>query len=214
MNGELRVVDDVADTFTAIVRDANPATLALSGGTTAERCYRRLAREPGIDWTRVRALLGDERWVPVAHPDSNEGMARGALLEHVPVAQVHSMREAGDTREQAAQRYDALVGELGAIDLIHLGLGEDGHTASLFPGTDALAVRDRYVVGNAHPDHPWPRLTLTYPGIALGRLVVVTVSGAGKRDALAQVRAGADVPAAAIRADEIIWLADREAAQA
>jgi 6-phosphogluconolactonase len=211
---DLRIVDDVPAAFAELVREVAPATFAISGGDLARDCYERLATTSGIDWSAVTVVVGDERWVPVDHPDSNEGMARGALLDRVGVAGVHSMRNAGDTPEAAADAYDALVARLGAIDLVHLGLGEDGHTASLFPGTPALAVSERDVVVNGDDAHDWTRLTLTYRGIARARLAVVTVAGAGKREALDWVRRGEDVPAAHVSAGQVLWLADHAAAGA
>lgn len=203
----MRVVADVPAAFAGLVADARPRTLALSGGATARRCYERLGDARAIDWTTTAVLFGDERWVPVSHEASNEGMARRALLDHVPVEAVHSMREAGPTIEEAADAYGRLVADLDHIDLIHLGLGADGHTASLFPDSPALAVTDRCVVATAQPD--WERLTFTYPAIAKGRLVVVTVTGAEKREALRRVREGdPTAPASWIAAEHVVWLVD------
>ena len=197
----IEYVDDVATAFADLVVREVPRTLALSGGSTARRCYETLATRSGIDWSYVEVLFGDERLVPVDHPDSNEGMARQELLDHVPVGAVHSM--AGST----AEGYDALLQSLVLVDLVHLGLGPDGHTASLFPGSPALDERDRLVVdtdGGLEPLHP--RRTLTLPGIALARHVVFTVEGESKRDAFQRVVAGDDVPAARVRAGQVTWL--------
>jgi 6-phosphogluconolactonase len=111
----------------------------------------------------------------------------------------------------AADAYDALIRRSPPIDLIHLGVGPDGHTASLFPHTAALEETSRFVVPNADARHPHPRLTFTFAAIARAPLVVVAVSGEEKRDAIARLRAGADLPAARIRASEVIWLLDRDA---
>jgi 6-phosphogluconolactonase len=159
----------------------------------------------------VDVFIGDERWVPVSDPDSNEGMARFAFVDTVKPRDVHSLRHAGDTIEAAADAYDDLIRTTPAIDLVHLGLGPDGHTASLFPGTAALAVRDRFVVPNGDHLHPHPRLTFTFPAIERARLVVVTVEGDEKRDAIMRIRAGEDLPAARIRAPRVIWLGDAAA---
>ena len=117
--------------------------------------------------------------------------------------------------EEGADPYQLRVGELGRFDVVHLGLGPDGHTASLFPGSTALdADPGRLVVLNDDPlgHNPHRRMTLTYAGIARARLVIVTVAGEAKREALARVMAGDDVPAAAVRAEQVIWLADPAAA--
>lgn len=210
--GEVRVVDDVAAAFVAEVVRAAPRTLALSGGGTAERCYRALAAAEGVDWPAVTVVLGDERFVPVEHPDSNEGVARAVLLDRVPVGAVRSARGAGADPATAAAAYDVVIAGLQPLDLVHLGLGEDGHTASLFPGSPALDERDRQVVATGDEVHPWPRLSLTFPAIAAARRVVVTLEGAAKRGAWARVRAGDDVPAARLAGDGLLWLVDREAA--
>jgi 6-phosphogluconolactonase len=207
MNGEVVHVDDVATAFADLVVVDQPRTFALSGGGTARRCYETLATRSGIDWPSMEILFGDERMVPVDHPDSNEGMARAELLDHVEVRAIHSMATSD------AERYDELVRSLGVIDLIHLGMGPDGHTASLFPGTPALDVTDRYVVTNeAQLPPPHPRLTLTFPGIARGLHVVVTVEGEDKAAAWNRVRAGEDLPAGRVWAERVTWLVSRELA--
>lgn len=209
--GEVDVVDDVAGAFAALVVTEAPSTVALSGGSTARRCYEALVARD-VDWRSVTVLFGDERWVPVDSPDSNEGMAREVLLDQVRPAAVRSMREAGPTPQAAADAYDRLVAEVAPIDLVHLGLGDDGHTASLFPGSPALDVDDRLVVATGDDAHPHPRLSLTFPGIARARVVVVTVSGAGKADAWQRLCRGDDIPAARIRAPQVLWLVDLPAA--
>jgi 6-phosphogluconolactonase len=210
--GEVRVVEDVPAAFCAVLASCAPRTLTLSGGGTAERCYAALREAGGVEWEELTVLFGDERWVPVDDPDSNEGMARRVLLDHVPVRAVHSMRGAGVDLAAAADAYDALVASLGRVDVIHLGLGPDGHTASLFPGSPALSIEDRLVVATGDDAHPHPRLTLTVPGIARGDVAVVTVEGAEKAEAWRRVQAGDDVPAARIGAGEVVWLVDPAAA--
>jgi 6-phosphogluconolactonase len=113
--------------------------------------------------------------------------------------------------EQAADAYDELIRTSPPIELIHLGIGPDGHTASLFPGTSALDETRRLVVPNGDDLHPHSRVTFTFPAIARSPLVVVAVSGEEKREAIARIRAGEDLPGARIRAREVIWLIDREA---
>lgn len=210
--GEIRVVDDVVGAFADLVIDRAPRSVALSGGETARECYAAVARRQP-DWSGVDVFMGDERFVPVTDPDSNEGMARRVLLDQVGARAIHSMAGAGPDLEAAADAYDAIVGEFGPIDLVHLGLGPDGHTASIFPGSPTLEVTDRFVVSAGDDEHPHPRLTFTYPAIARGRIVVVTVAGADKRAPLARVRAGdRDLPAARVTAPELVWLVDPAAA--
>ncbi len=210
--GEVQVVDDVADAFVAEVVRTAPSTMALSGGSTARRCYQALAATTGIDWPSTTVLFGDERWVPVDSPESNEGMVRQALLDYVQPATVWSMREAGPTLEAAAEAYDRLVRGVGSIDVVHLGLGGDGHTASLFPGSPALEIDHRLVVATGDDAHPHPRLTLTLAAIARARLALVTVSGEEKADAWRRLCRGDDVPAARLRAQRLVWLVDPAAA--
>jgi 6-phosphogluconolactonase len=154
-------------------------------------------------------LFGDERWVPVEHPDSNEGMARHAILDQVEPLAIYSMRNAAGTWGGAASAYDTLLRALGPVGLVHLGLGPDGHTASLFPGSAALDESERLVVTSpADATHPHDRLTFTFPAIAQAELAVFTVDGAEKRDAFARVRAGHDLPATRVTAQRVIWLVD------
>jgi 6-phosphogluconolactonase len=211
MNGEVRIVPHVPAAFAELVTAEAPRSIALSGGDTARACYQLFATAANVDWPAVEVFFGDERWVPVHDPDSNEGMARLAFLDELDPAWVHSLYGAGDTPDAAAAAYDHLLRDAAAIDLVHLGLGLDGHTASLFPGTAALVEQDRLVVTNGDDAHPHPRLTFTYPALARSRLVVFTVAGASKREAFARVRAGDDVPAARVEAERIIWLVDTEA---
>ncbi|MFA5884054.1 MAG: 6-phosphogluconolactonase [Acidimicrobiia bacterium] len=211
LQGEIRIVPHVPAAFAELVTLEAPRSIALSGGDTARACYTLFATAANVDWSGVEVFFGDERWVPVHDPDSNEGMARLAFLDELDPAWIHSLHGAGNTPEAAAAAYDALLRDSGPIDLVHLGLGPDGHTASLFPGSAALDEQDRLVVTNGDDAHPHARLTFTYPALARSRLVVFTVAGAGKRDALARVRAGEDVPAARVTAERVIWLVDPEA---
>lgn len=209
--GELRVVDHVPQAFAALVAHAAPDSIGLSGGDLARRCYELLA-VADVQWGAVDVYFSDERWVPASDPDSNEGVARWAFLDEVAPRAIHSMRHAGDTIEAAAVAYDELVRTSPPIALVHLGLGPDGHTASLFPGTASVDERERFVVSNHDELHPHPRLTFTFPAIARSPLVVVTVEGEEKRDAMRRIRDGEDLPGARIRAaDRVIWLADAAA---
>jgi 6-phosphogluconolactonase len=206
--GQIREVPDVAEAFAGLVAERRPASIALSGGSTAEAAYRALATR-GLDWSGTDVYLGDERFVPVDDPDSNEGMIRRVLFANAQPKAIHSMAGAGATVEAAADAYDALIRAADPIAVTHLGLGPDGHTASLFPGATSLSVTDRMVVSAGDEQHPHPRLTFTYPAIERSPLVVFTVAGEEKRDAFARVRNGDEsLPASHVRAAEVIWLAD------
>ena len=207
LRGEVRVVDDVRGAFCELFVDEGPPSLTLSGGSTARECYEHLAVAE-IDWGRVDVYFGDERWVPVADPDSNEGMARRVLLDRVGARNVHSMRNAGDSPDAAADAYDRLLRGYGPLDFVHLGLGPDGHTASLFPGSPALEERERFAVATGDDLHPHPRLTVTLPALNQSRLAVFTVAGEEKREALRRVESGDEVPAARVSAARVIWLVD------
>lgn len=226
----------------AAIAERGRCVVALSGGTTPEPLYQDLAKAD-LPWQNLWILWGDERYVPPDHPDSNQRSARLAWLNHVPIppGQILAMPTASGDPAQDAARYEATLADrlgydLGSddfpgaplgpqpgaqIDLILLGMGDDGHTASLFPGTSALGVRDRLVTVGEKDGQP--RLTLTYPLLNRGRLVIFLVAGASKRPALAQVFAACDdpmlsvaldlnYPARAIRPQgELIWLLDRAA---
>jgi 6-phosphogluconolactonase len=202
--GQVRIVDDVPRAFARLVAELTPSSIALSGGELAHRCYGALRRET-INWSVVDVYFGDDRVVPVESEDSNEGMARRILLDEAAPRAVHSMVAAG------ADEYDALIRGVPPIDVVHLGLGPDGHTASLFPGAPTLDERDRFVVDAGDDLHPHPRLTFTFPGIARSVLAVVTVEGEEKREPIRRIRAGEDLPGARIRAGQVLWLGDRAA---
>lgn len=219
-NGSLYVVDDVPAEFAERVIEAFHArpgdtfSIALSGGETARRCYERLASvgDTQIDWWKVDVYWGDERCVPLDDEASNYQLARRALLDRVGAANAtYPMR-----CEEGPDPYQLRVGELGRFDVVHLGLGPDGHTASLFPGSPALdADPGRLVTMNEDPSgrNPHRRMTLTYAGISRARLVLVTVEGEDKREALARVAAGDPaMPASAVWAERVVWLADHAAA--
>jgi 6-phosphogluconolactonase len=224
-DGEVHRVDSVPEAFAQLVLDAMGAglpgsegySLFLSGGATAQRCYERLAGSaPEPDWSGVDVYMGDERCVPPDHPDSNHRMVVEVLLSRVgPLRSDHPMYLSG-TPDEAASAYQRELEPLSAFDLIHLGLGPDGHCASLFPGSAALAQDDPAVLVMASRDpranNPHDRITLTLPAIARARLVVFTVSGTARRPAFEGVMSGSDLPAARITAERVVWLVDEEAA--
>lgn len=219
----------VADELAALANApaARPFTIALSGGSTPKRLYELLAAPPYRDrvrWQDVELFFGDERSVPPEHPDSNWGMAKRALLDHVSVVAHRMKADAGD-----ADGYAHLLGEritrrrngVPVIDVVLLGMGEDGHTASLFPGTAALAERTRWVVMNDVPQLHTRRMTLTYPVLNAAERVWVLSAGAGKRtmvaECLAAAARGDDPPPRPIVGvrptdGELIWFLDKAAA--
>lgn len=204
--------------------------LVLSGGETPKPLYELLATpawKSRLDWSRTHVYWSDERCVPVEDPRSNAGMTRRALLDHVPVppSQVHPLYAGGDPK-QAAVDYEALIRRIGRpdrlprFDLVLLGLGADGHTASLFPGTAAVAERQRLVCELYLPEQGMHRLTMTLPLLNQARQVVFLVAGAGKAAMLQQVlsdvvdSAGQMPPARLVRpvGGELEWLVDVAAA--
>jgi 6-phosphogluconolactonase len=221
MNGELVVVDDVPGEFAERViesfhtRSTDGFSLALSGGETARRCYERLAVDGAeqIDWWTVDVLWGDERCVPLDHADSNYRLGRISLLERIGAAHaVHPM-----VCDDGPEPYQLRLGEMSRIDVVHLGLGADGHTASLFPGSAALdADPGRLVTLNEDPSgrNQYQRMTLTLSGIARARLVLFTVEGEEKRAALQAIVDGEDLPAGRVQAERVVWLVDPAAAPA
>lgn len=197
--------------------------VALAGGSTPKATYEVLARDhaEAVDWPNVHAFFGDERTVPPDHEESNYRMAREALLDHVPIGSVHRMR--GELPpEEAAASYERELKEFFGeappdLDLFMLGIGEDGHTASLFPETSALEVADRLVVANPVPKLETTRLTLTAPVLNAAREVLFLVAGGGKAGALAEILEGdADprvYPARLVRLPGgPTWMVDRAAA--
>ena len=206
---ELRVAGDLAAETVAVFEESSPRDIALAGGATPEPVYRRLAglRYP---WHEVDAFFTDERCVAPDHPDSNRAMAHRALLSKVD-ARGHPMLEcdAEGAERELREHFGEGVPE---FDLVFLGLGADGHTASLFPGDPALEERARLVVRVERPDHP--RLTLTLPVLSAARLAVFLVSGKGKREALRRMLDGDPaIPAARVASERVVALADPAAAR-
>ncbi len=187
------IAAEVADA----IAQRGTCALALSGGHTPRPVYEALAAAPSagaVDWGRVEVFFADERGVPPAHPDSNYRMAAEALLDRVPLVgtRVHRMAAERGDRDAAAREYERLLPA--ALDLLLLGMGPDGHTASLFPLAPALRERDRRVVPSEAPFPPAPRLTVTPPVIARARRVAVLVAGAEKAAVLARALAGPLAP--------------------
>jgi 6-phosphogluconolactonase len=187
-DAEIHVVDDPARAVADLLVRAR-GSIALAGGSTPKRAYE-LARERG-DWTDITFWFSDERCVPPDDERSNYGMAKAALLDHVELGEVHRIRgELGG--EAAARVYEELLKGV-QIDLCLLGIGPDGHTASLFPKAPSLDVLDRVVVAAEPGLEPFvERVTFTLPAIASAVDVVYLVAGADKADAVA--RAFAQTP--------------------
>jgi 6-phosphogluconolactonase len=218
----------IAALLSQAVEDRGIATMALAGGSTPSRLYRLLAAPPydrTIPWSRVRLFLGDERCVPADHPDSNERMVRESLLANLsPEPAFHPMPGGHpDPAEAAGQYAERLVREIPAdearvprLDVVLLGMGEDGHTASLFPDTDVLD-EERLVAAVYVPRLDAWRLSLTLPVLNAARHVLFLVTGAGKAAMLARVLADGPrrgMPASLVRpgSGEVEWHVDREAA--
>ena len=208
MSRELRVVDDLPRSAVDLFLEAAPKTIALSGGSTPRPVYERLAETP-YPWDEVDVFFGDERCVPADDPDSNFNMANQAVLSSVS-ARVHAMVACDPGGYQEALR--SVFGDgVPRFDFMFLGLGEDGHTASLFPGDPAVEVIDRWAVVVERSDHT--RMTLTMPVLDAARLVVFLVEGESKRGALDRLLSDEDIPAARVAAERIVVLADRAAAE-
>jgi 6-phosphogluconolactonase len=201
--------------------------VALTGGSTPLVVCPLLVVPPRVsqvDWKRVEFFFGDERAVPSRHPESNYNLARTALIDYLPgvrPGQVHRMIGEAADLDAACRAYEAQIGRtLGAqppappaFDLIWLGMGSDGHTASLFPGTAALDETLRWAVPNWVPVMDAWRMTLTFPIINAAREVNFVVTGQDKAEAVRSVRSGSrDLPAGRIEAERTVWLLDQAAA--
>jgi 6-phosphogluconolactonase len=222
---------DVADWLAALARASDRAfAINLSGGSTPRRLYQRLATPEmasQFPWDRVHWFWGDERFVPHNHPDSNFRMVREALLSHVPVPaeNVHAVPTEGLSPEEAAAAYEStlkhfyggskLADDRPLFDITLLGLGADGHTASLFPGQPALQETKRWAVAVIGAKAE-ARITLTYPVLDSSRDLAFVVTGVEKRGAMARAQAGdRAIPAGAIQPlGRLHWFTDRAAAQA
>jgi 6-phosphogluconolactonase len=221
--------------FAALAREAITArgrfSVALAGGNTPRAMYEQLAQPPfkdAIDWANTHIFWSDERYVPPDDPESNFRMARDALLAHVPIpaAHIYPAPTVGATPEAAAEAYSqtliALFGvELPRFDLILLGLGPDGHTASLFPGAPELTSPPSGLVIAVHdaPKPPPTRISFTLKLINAAAVVIVLVSGAEKAMVLREVLRGpldpARLPAQGVRPAQgaLVWLVDQAAAK-
>jgi 6-phosphogluconolactonase len=235
MNGRIEILRDplavarhVAEWMTEAARAAgNSFRVSLSGGSTPKALYGLLASDEFRDrfpWPPVSWYWGDERFVPYDHPDSNYRMTREAMLAKAPIPpeNIHPVPTDG-TPDEAASRYEQMLqAAYGAtrldpsrplFDITLLGLGPDGHTASLLPGEPVLEERKRWVAAVSH-GRPEVRITMTYPVLNSSRYVAFLVAGPEKAAVLKSIRAGgSQLPAARIRpVGELIWFVDRAAA--
>jgi len=200
--------------------------LVLCGGSTPRPLYQHLGRQPyrdRIPWRRMRIFWGDERCVPYNDPASNCGMALTAWLRAAPIPheRVHPI-PVRDEPDRAAMRYETLLREVAAtdareeprplFDVVLLGLGADGHTASLFPNSPLLEEKERWVV--AVGGQPLPRVSLTLPALSSCRHAVFIVTGSDKqRAAMGAIGGDPRLPAAYVRSEgDVVWFLDREAA--
>jgi 6-phosphogluconolactonase len=212
------------------VSHRNRAAVCLTGGSSPLGLYHLLAEDPWrseVPWERVHWFLGDDRFVPESDPLSNMGAARRVLLDQAPVPRqnIHPIPTQASDPEDAARRYEAELKQFyGAdrfdagrplFDLVLMGLGPDGHTASLFPHSPALEEKQRWVVGVAKAGmEPFvPRVTLTFPALASTREMLFLVDSADKRPILGRVLGGEDLPAhRAYARGDLVWLIIRPAA--
>ena len=216
----------------ATIKNRNIFTLVLSGGSTPRLLYEELARQPiskRIDWQKTHVFWGDERYLPPDHPDSNYALAFQALVSKVdiPTANVHRVITESDSANAAAEDYEKTLRHffrhpggsedqpyLPSFDLVLLGLGQDGHTASLFPGDAALEEKYRWVVAvdGASASPPVPRVTLTFPVLNKAECVIFLVSGSDKKEVFAEIMNNpgtAVYPAARVRpSGRLLWFID------
>jgi 6-phosphogluconolactonase len=223
----MQAAEAAASVINESVRDTGRCSLVLSGGNTPRTLYSLLGSKfrDQISWAQVQVFWGDERYVSPDDPDSNYRMAKETLLDHVPCppANVHPMPTHFPSSDAAARDYEKTLRnyfetDLPSFDLVFLGLGEEGHSASLFPGSPALAEQTRWVVAVNAPADPPRRLTLTLPALTRAANIYIIVSGSKKartlHDVLTAVPDPNTYPASGVRLSEgtLTWWVDREAA--
>ncbi len=206
------------------IRQRGRCALALSGGSTPKLTYEHMRQDKDqLDWSRMHIFWSDERCVPPDDPESNYRLAHETLLAHVPVHPTHIQRmDCSPSPQAGAEKYEAVLRESvrthgePVFDLVMLGLGPDGHTASLFPGTTALAERERWVRANWVDRLGAWRMTLTYPALTAAGQVLFLVQGSDKAPVVKAVLEGINpgLPASAVNrhASRSIWLLDAAAA--
>lgn len=213
------LADRTADIVRAVLAARPRALVCLTGGSTPVAAYARLAAADGIEWDRVHVFWGDDRAVGPDDPDSNAGMAQRTLIgpAGIPASNVHRI-EGEHGAVEAARRYESCLEEFfGAararFDVLHLGMGPDGHVASLFPGSPALGERNRRVVATEAPAGMAvrDRVSLTLPVLGRSAVTIIAAAGADKRDALAAAFSAAPPPVGRVAPEdgELTWILDR-----
>jgi 6-phosphogluconolactonase len=220
MNGEIRIVSDVPAAYAALIeetfvaskdaRRARPFRLGASGGSSGAASFTALVHSSVIDVAAIDLYFVDERCVDPSAEESNQ-RAIGAVLgdQLSTLAGFHPM-----SCDDGGDAYDELLGNVGTLDAIQLGLGPDGHTASLFPGSEGLdAPASRFCVTNFDPSgfNPLARVTMTYRAIRMAPLVVFTVIGEARADVVRRIAAGEDLPSSRVEAEKLVWLIDEGA---
>jgi 6-phosphogluconolactonase len=204
-----RTAEWLAGALQRAIAGGGRCSFALSGGKTVGPIYRTLAAMP-VPWEQVDFYFADDRCVPPDHLESNYFLAEETLFRPagIKLEQVRRMEGEREDRDAAARDYEALLPP--TLDVVLLGMGEDGHTASLFPGLAAVEEKQRRVLAVVGPKPPPWRLTLTLPVLNEARQVLFAVAGEGKRDAVRRVFAGEDLPAGRVK--NAVWILDRSAA--
>lgn len=219
--------DRFVDAAQRAIEERGIFRVALSGGSTPKEVYPLLL-EPGridaVDWSRVEFFWGDERSVPPDHPESNFGVAYGMLISQLPNVRpdrIHRMPAEAPDLDAAALSHESELrlafgargAEPPAFDLIWLGMGPDGHTASLFPGSEALDETERWVVPNWAPSQETWRMTFTFPLINAAREVIIVATGEEKEDVFHAAQAGeSDLPVERVAGDHVEWIVDEACA--
>jgi 6-phosphogluconolactonase len=227
------LADTAAKRLASILAGAGPKTaVCLTGGSTPKPVYQHLATQPylgQLPWNSIHWFWGDDRFVPITDERSNSAMARSAFLDLLPTPSttIHPIPTSARDHQEAAQQYEQELKHFYGrshldparplFEVVLLGLGSDGHTASLFPGDSALEEKERWVVGVDQAGlAPFvPRVTLTFPTLASTRHMIFLVSGKDKRDVVARVLSGEDLPAARAQTHangSVVWLIDQAAA--
>lgn len=216
LNGDVRVVQDIATEFiktvTSAITGADRVTLALSGGSSAKICYPRLANaQLPILWPMITLIQADERFAPWTDERSNGKLIDECFMNRLPELQPTFIRF---DSQMGVERYDMLISRYLPIDIVHLGVGPDGHIASLFPNSPGLEVVDHNVCVNEDPQgiNSLPRMTLTLPAINNARHVVITAFGESKSEVIGRLARNELLPANMVTNANTTWIIDPAAA--